>query len=101
MLQLESFFFPFLFPLPEAPGELRVGVHYGAHIRLNGGGIAVNDINHAPTQRVAEAFEVLLGKCIRGPEKGVNYNSCQSQTRVHVGFLFIYLFFLIWLFILH
>lgn len=77
---------------PEAPGEMRVGVHYGAHIQLSEGGIAVNDINHAPTQRVVEAFEVLLGKCIGGPEKGMNYTSCQSQTHVHVGFLFIYLF---------
>lgn len=71
---------------------MRVGVHYGAHIQLSEGGIAVNDINHAPTQRVVEAFEVVLGKCIGGPEKGMNYTSCQSQTHVHVGFLFIYLF---------
>lgn len=89
ILQLESFFF---FPFPEAPGEMRVGAHYGAHIQLSEGGIAVNDINHAPTQCVVEAFEVLLGKCIEGTEKGMNYTSCQSQTHVHVGFLFIYLF---------
>lgn len=66
-------------------------MHYAARIQLSEGGIAVNDINHAPTQRVVEAFEVLLGKCIRGPEKGTNYTSCQSQTRVHLGSLFIYL----------
>lgn len=95
ILQLESFFF---FPFPEAPGEMRVGVHYGAHIQLSEGGIAVNDINHVPTQRVVEAFEVLLGKCIGGTEKGMNYSSCQSQTHVHVGFPYIYL---ILLFISH
>lgn len=94
ILQLESFFFFFL-SFPEAPRELRVGVHYGAHIQLSEGGIAVNDINHAPTQRVVEAFEVLLGKCIRGPGKGHELHlvsvtdSCSCRLFVY---LFIYSF---------
>lgn len=70
--------------------SFQVGVHY---IQLSEAGIAVNDINSERTQCVVGAIEVLPGKCIEHLEKGKNWISCQSQTRVHV-----YLFYCIWLF---
>lgn len=45
----------------QSPREPRVRVHYCARISKSGW-LAVNDINHAPTQCDVEAFEVSLSK---------------------------------------
>lgn len=51
------------------------------HTLVSKGGIPVNDINHAPTQCVVEASDVLLCKCLGDLESWTQITAHVNQTK--------------------